>query len=257
MTKNNDNIIQIKNLSLYYINKDEINNVLDGIDLDIKKGKITSIIGESGCGKSTLLKAIAGINLSYDGEILFEGTLVSGPDKDRGFIFQEPALFEWLNVGENICYGLKINKVSKSDMKSKVDSILDEIGLREYHNYYPKQLSGGMQQRVSLARSLVMEPKLLLMDEPFSALDFRTRIQMQDLVMNMWQKYGPSIVFVTHDIEEAIYLADRVVVVGKNPGRIVKEFDIGFERPRSKDILSSKEFVDIKRQILDIFLTSG
>lgn len=254
MTKNNENIIEIRNLNLYYHNNDCVNKVLEDVNIDVKKGKITSIIGESGCGKSTMLKTIAGINTSYDGQILFEGNKIRGPHKDRGFIFQEPALFEWLTVRDNISYGLIINKVSKSDIKVKVDSILGEIGLKDYENYYPNQLSGGMQQRVSLARSLIMEPKLLLMDEPFSALDFRTKIQMQDLVMNMWQKYGPSIVFVTHDIEEAIYLADRLIVIGKNSGRIVKEFDIDFSRARSKNILSSEEFVTIKRQILDIFL---
>lgn len=243
-------ILSIKDLGISFKNGKESKIVLDDINLDVKEGEIVSIIGPSGCGKSTLLSAIGGINSNFSGDILFKGEKVSSPSSDRGYIFQRPALFDWMNVEDNIGYGLKLKKFSKPEISSKVDEFVNEIGLDGYKKYYPKHLSGGMQQRVALARVLIMKPDMLLMDEPFSALDYQTRIEMQNLTLKLWELYKPSIIFVTHDIEEAILMADRVVVLSKNPGRIVETIDIDFERPRNIDILSDVKFMEIKKELL-------
>ena len=175
---------------------------------------------------------------------------MSSPSSDRGYIFQRPALFDWMTVEDNIGYGLKLKKFTKEEISSKVDEFVKEIGLDGYKKYHPKHLSGGMQQRVALARVLIMKPDMLLMDEPFSALDYQTRIEMQNLTLKLWELYKPSIIFITHDIEEAILMADRVIVLSKNPGKIVETIDIDFERPRNIDILSNVKFMEIKKELL-------
>lgn len=245
-----DVILSVKNLGISFKNGKEKKIVLDDINLDVIEGEIVSIIGPSGCGKSTLLSAIGGINNSFDGEILFKEEKVSAPKSDRGYIFQRPALFDWMTVEDNIGYGLKLKKITKEEISSKVDEFVKEIGLDGYKKYHPKHLSVGMQQRVALARVLVMKPDMLLMDEPFSALDYQTRIEMQNLTIKLWELYKPSIIFVTHDIEEAILMADRVIVLSKNPGKIVEAIDIDFERPRNIEILSNPKFMEIKKELL-------
>lgn len=245
-----DVILSVKNLGISFKNGKEKKIVLDDINLDVGEGEIVSIIGPSGCGKSTLLSAIGGINSNFDGDILFKDEKVSSPSSDRGYIFQRPALFDWMTVEDNIGYGLKLKKFTKEEISSKVDEFVKEIGLDGYKKYYPKHLSGGMQQRVALARVLIMKPDMLLMDEPFSALDYQTRIEMQNLTLKLWELYKPSIIFITHDIEEAILMADRVIVLSKNPGKIVETIDIDFERPRNIDILSNVKFMEIKKELL-------
>lgn len=245
-----DVILSVKNLGISFKNGKEKKIVLDDINLDVREGEIVSIIGPSGCGKSTLLSAIGGINSNFDGDILFKDEKVSSPSSDRGYIFQRPALFDWMTVEDNIGYGLKLKKFTKEEISSKVDEFVKEIGLDGYKKYYPKHLSGGMQQRVALARVLIMKPDMLLMDEPFSALDYQTRIEMQNLTLKLWELYKPSIIFITHDIEEAILMADRVIVLSKNPGKIVETIDIDFERPRNIDILSNVKFMEIKKELL-------
>lgn len=245
-----DVILSVKNLGISFKNGKEKKIVLDDINLDVGEGEIVSIIGPSGCGKSTLLSAIGGINSNFDGDILFKDEKVSSPSSDRGYIFQRPALFDWMTVEDNIGYGLKLKKFTKEEISSKVNEFVKEIGLDGYKKYHPKHLSGGMQQRVALARVLIMKPDMLLMDEPFSALDYQTRIEMQNLTLKLWELYKPSIIFITHDIEEAILMADRVIVLSKNPGRIVETIDIDFERPRNIDILSNVKFMEIKKELL-------
>ena len=245
-----DVILSVKNLGISFKNGKEKKIVLDDINLDVREGEIVSIIGPSGCGKSTLLSAIGGINNSFDGEILFKEEKVSTPKSDRGYIFQRPALFDWMTVEDNIGYGLKLKKITKEEISSKVDEFVKEIGLDGYKKYHSKHLSGGMQQRVALARILIMKPDMLLMDEPFSALDYQTRIEMQNLTLKLCELYKPSIIFVTHDIEEAILMADRVIVLSKNPGKIVEAIDIDFERPRNIEILSNPKFMEIKKELL-------
>jgi len=247
----NENILEIKDISVEFKNNKEKKKVLDSIRLDVKKGEIVSIIGPSGCGKSTLLSAIGGINTNFTGEILVNEKKVTSPSSQRGYIFQKPALFDWLSVVDNVGYGLKLKKMNKEQIKSKSLKYIEEIGLSSYENYYPKQLSGGMQQRVALARVLILEPEILLMDEPFSALDYQTRLEMQKLTLKLWSHYKPSIVFITHDIEEAIIMSDRVVVMSKNPGLISEIIDIDFKRPRTIDLISSMDFVNIKKRLLE------
>lgn len=246
----NENILKVKSLNLSYGK----NIILQDINMSLGKGEIISIIGPSGCGKSTLLKAIGGISLDFDGEIYFEKNKIKGTSPERGFVFQEPALFSWLNVFDNIAYGLKIKGISKDKIKEKVDRYIKEIGLCDYGNYYPSELSGGMKQRVALARTLIMEPSLILMDEPFSALDYQTRLEMQKLTMDLWNHYKPSIIFVTHDIDEAILLADRVLIMSKNPGQIIEEINISFPRPRDKYLIGNEEFMKIKSKMVNILL---
>lgn len=250
-----EKILSVKGLNLGYSNNQEYKKILEDVNLDIRKGEIVSIIGPSGCGKSTLLSAIGGINNDYEGEIIFKSKKVSSPSSERGYIFQKPALFDWMNVEDNIGYGLKIRKENSKIISEKISSYISEIGLKSYEKYYPKSLSGGMQQRVSLARVLIMEPEMLLMDEPFSALDYQTRVEMQGLTLRLWEHYKPSIVFVTHDIEEAILLADKVMVMSKNPGKIIDVIDINFKRPRSIDIISDIEFVEIKKKLLNMLMS--
>jgi len=247
----NENILEIKDISVEFKNNKEKKKVLDSIRLDVKKGEIVSIIGPSGCGKSTLLSAIGGINTNFTGEILVNEKKVTSPSSQRGYIFQKPALFDWLSVVDNVGYGLKLKKMNKEQIKSKSLKYIEEIGLSSYENYYPKQLSGGMQQRVALARVLILEPEILLMDEPFSALDYQTRLEMQKLTLKLWSHYKPSIVFITHDIEEAIIMSDRVVVMSKNPGLISEIIDIDFKTPRTIDLISSMDFVNIKKRLLE------
>lgn len=246
-----ETILEIKDISVQFENNKEKKRVLDSICLDVKKGEIVSIIGPSGCGKSTLLSAIGGINTNFTGEILVNEKKVTSPSSQRGYIFQKPALFDWLSIVDNVGYGLKLKKMNKEQIKSKSLKFIEEIGLSSYENYYPKQLSGGMQQRVALARVLILEPEILLMDEPFSALDYQTRLEMQKLTLKLWSHYKPSIVFVTHDIEEAIIMSDRVVVMSKNPGLISEIIDIDFKRPRTIDLISSMDFVNIKKILLE------
>jgi len=246
-----ETILEIKDISVQFENNKEKKTVLDSICLDVKKGEIVSIIGPSGCGKSTLLSAIGGINTNFTGEILVNEKKVTSPSSQRGYIFQKPALFDWLSIVDNVGYGLKLKKMNKEQIKSKSLKFIEEIGLSSYENYYPKQLSGGMQQRVALARVLILEPEILLMDEPFSALDYQTRLEMQKLTLKLWSHYKPSIVFVTHDIEEAIIMSDRVVVMSKNPGLISEIIDIDFKRPRTIDLISSMDFVNIKKRLLE------
>lgn len=249
-----EKILKIDNVNLSYKNGEKEKEVLKDISFDIKKGEIISIIGPSGCGKSTLLGAIGGINNSYEGRIIFNGQKIKGPSSNIGYIFQEAALFDWLTVEENIGYGLRLKKISKDEIKKLTSEYIKEIDLEGYEDYYPNKLSGGMKQRVSLARSLIMNPELLLMDEPFSALDYQTRIEMQGLTMRLWENYKPSIVFVTHDIEEAILLSDKVMVMSKNPGRIIEIIDIKFKRPRKIDLISDIEFVNIKKKLLKMLI---
>lgn len=249
-----EKILKIDNVNLSYKNGEKEKEVLKDISFDIKNGEIISIIGPSGCGKSTLLGAIGGINNSYEGSIIFNGQKIKGPSSNIGYIFQEAALFDWLTVEENIGYGLRLKKISKDEIKKLTSEYIKEIDLEGYEDYYPNKLSGGMKQRVSLARSLIMNPELLLMDEPFSALDYQTRIEMQGLTMRLWENYKPSIVFVTHDIEEAILLSDKVMVMSKNPGRIIEIIDIKFKRPRKIDLISDIEFVNIKKKLLKMLI---
>jgi len=219
-------------------------------------GEFRVLLGPSGCGKSTLLRLIAGLDQADTGEILVNDQPVHGPGKDRGMVFQKYTSFPWLTVAGNIAYGLKINGVPEEKRKDTVAQLVQDIGLSGFENAYPETLSGGMQQRVAIARTLALRPAVILMDEPFGALDPVNRARLQDLVLDVWANATPrkTVVFVTHDIEEALHLADRVVMLGSSPGRIINELQVPFARPRLRRTLSgSPEFLALREQVAERF----
>lgn len=225
---------------------------LDPIDLKIKKGEFIAIVGTSGCGKSTLLRMLCGLDFPTNGTILANGKEVIQPGPDRGMVFQSYTLFPWLTVIENIKYGLKQVKVPKEEQEETAEKYIKVVGLEGFENAYPSALSGGMKQRVAIARALAINPNSLLLDEPFGALDTQTRGHMQELTLDVWEKYPKTIVMVTHDVEEAIFMADRVVVMKSRPGSIKEIIDVNLPRPRTYKIKSSTEFINYKRHATDL-----
>jgi sulfonate transport system ATP-binding protein len=206
--------------------------VLGGIDLEIAPGEIVAVVGPSGCGKSTLLRLAAGLDTRYHGEIRVGDELVCGPHPAVGLVFQEPRLFPWLDVQSNVAFGLR--QRDAAHQQERVREALDAVDLSAFASALPKELSGGMAQRVALARSLVTEPQVLLLDEPFSALDAFTRMRLQDHLLAAWARYRPTLVLVTHDLDEAVYLADRVFVLGERPGRVIDVIPVLPPRPRDR-----------------------
>ena len=206
--------------------------VLGGIDLDIAPSEIVAVVGPSGCGKSTLLRIAAGLDTRYHGEIRVGDELVCGPHPSVGLVFQEPRLFPWLTVAENVAFGLRDRDAAHQ--RDRVRAALEAVDLAGFASALPKELSGGMAQRVALARSLVTEPQVLLLDEPFSALDAFTRMRLQDHLIAAWTRYRPTLVLVTHDLDEAVYLADRVLVLGERPGRVIDVVLVAPTRPRDR-----------------------
>jgi sulfonate transport system ATP-binding protein len=206
--------------------------VLGGIDLDIAPSEIVAVIGPSGCGKSTLLRLVAGLDTRYHGEIKVGEEKICGPHPSVGIVFQEPRLFPWLDVAGNVAFGLRDRTSVRS--RGLVGQALEAVDLAAFASALPKELSGGMAQRVALARSLVTEPQVLLLDEPFSALDAFTRMRLQDHLLAAWRRYRPTLLLVTHDLDEAVYLADRVVVLGERPGRVIDVIPVAAARPRDR-----------------------
>ena len=225
---------------------------VDGVSLDIAPGEFVSVLGPSGCGKSTLIGVLAGFTRPSAGEALVDGLPVSRPGPDRAVVFQQPALFPWKRVLANVAFGPKMRGQGRAERRRIATDILREVGLADFHHHFPVQLSGGMQQRVSLARVLVNQPRVLLMDEPFGALDAQTRLQMQELLLELWAEHHITVIFVTHDIDEALFLGDRVLVFSQRPGRIVADFKIELPRPRTPSLLTSDHFVYLKRRCLSL-----
>jgi ABC-type nitrate/sulfonate/bicarbonate transport system ATPase subunit len=213
-------------------------------------GEFRVLLGPSGCGKSTLLRMVAGLDHPDSGEILVNGQPVAGPGKDRGMVFQKYTSFPWLTVADNVGYGLKINGVPAAERKETVDRLLKAVGLTEFADVYPETLSGGMQQRVAIARTLALRPSVILMDEPFGALDAQTRSEMQQLLLQIWDETACTILFVTHDVEEAIYLADRIFIMSSHPGTIVEDVQVPFDRPRDLALKEKSEFHDLQHYVL-------
>ena len=213
---------------------------LRDINLEIQTGQFVAIVGASGCGKSTLIRIAAGLEEASEGGVYVEGKLVTRPGNDRGMVFQQFSLFPWLSVKENVMFGLQDQYPKKAARGDAALAWVDRVGLAEFADYYPNQLSGGMQQRVAIARALAPGPKVLLMDEPFAALDAQTRSRMQRHLLEIWRKLGITVVFVTHDLEEAVLLADKIFVLAPNPGRLVATLPI--EIPRSKDDLERDKY---------------
>jgi len=219
---------------------------LEYVTLSVEHGELVTIVGASGCGKSSLLNLVAGFLRPSRGQILLEGDLITGPGADRCVVFQEHALFPWMSVRQNVGYGLRVSGMSRAGTRERVDELLALIGLTKFANYWPKALSGGMKQRVAIARALANRPKMLLMDEPFAALDAQTRRFLQDELLNIWQQTGTTILFVTHSIEEAVLLADRVVVLSSRPGRVKEIVKTDLPRPRDENSVS---FAGFRRQV--------
>ena len=237
--------IDVKNVSKTYIRKEENFTVLNNVDLYIDDGEFICFLGPSGCGKTTLLRIIAGLEKADEGEVYDRGELITGPSNERGFIFQQYSLFPWLNVLDNVMFGLELNnKSSKEENLATAEKYIKRVGLSEFKYNYPHELSGGMKQRVAIIRSLVNHPPILLMDEPFSAVDMLTRHSLQDQLTDIWKKSDSTILFVTHDIDEAIYLADKIVIMDKNPGRIQEIVEVPFERPRQRESEEILKFQD-------------
>ena len=209
-------------------------NVLEGIDCTVPRGQLVCILGRSGCGKTTLLNILAGFVTPSAGIVRLEGVPVTRPGPERGVVFQEDALFPWLTVRENIAFGLH-GRRSRGQVRPAVDEYLALVGLSEFADYLPREISGGMKQRVALARVLILQPRVLLMDEPFGALDAQTREEMQNLLLALWGRFGHTILFVTHDVHEAVALADRILLMDRAPGRIREDIRVDLARPRQKD----------------------
>jgi NitT/TauT family transport system ATP-binding protein len=223
---------------------------LERISLDVADQEFAVIVGPSGCGKTSLLRLVAGLIEPTEGSITLDGTLVTGPGPDRGMVFQSYTLFPWLTVRHNVEFGLKIAGVPPAERARVASRFIMQVGLEGFEDAYPKHLSGGMMQRVALARALANDPAILLMDEPFGALDSQTRSLMQELLLGLWQNAHKTVLFITHDIDEAILLGDRVHVMTARPGRIKECIEVKIARPRSADTLTSAEFIAIKRRIM-------
>jgi len=219
---------------------------LNDIELQIPKGQFVCLLGPSGCGKSTLLNALAGFSLPSSGSIMVDGKVVTSPGPDRGMVFQEYALFPWMTIEQNIAFGLGIKGLSKSAIQPIIDGLLDKLGLKEFRARFPKDLSGGMRQRVAIARILALDSPILLMDEPFGALDALTRRNLQDELLRIWAGSGKTVIFVTHSIEEAIYLADRIIVMTYRPGTVKADIMVDLSRMRDP---SSGPFNELKREL--------
>ncbi len=222
------------------------------VSLDIAPGEFICLLGPSGCGKSTLLGALAGHIRASSGGMAVDGTAIEGPHPDRGLVFQNHTLFPWKPVLANVAFGLKMQGVPRAEREARARELIALVGLEGFEKHYPHQLSGGMRQRVEIARVLITHPRVMLMDEPFGALDAQTRLMMQHLLLDVWTRIRTTIVFITHDIDEALFLADRIFVMSPRPGRIVEELRLDFERPRGADLVTSPEFTRLKRHCLDL-----
>ena len=241
--------IQITKLNKIYPGEPPVQALVD-VDLHVPDGEFVALLGPSGCGKSTLLNLIASFEHPTTGELLVHGATHSAPGPDRGVVFQEAALFPWLTVWENVVFGPKTQGLAKSEYEDKAREMIKIVGLSDFTQHLPVQLSGGMRQRVGIARILTLGSRVLLMDEPFGALDAQTRLTMQELLLSVWQKLKPTIIFVTHDIDEAIFLADTIYVMSARPGRIAQKITVPLARPRTIEDTTSEVFNKLKREIL-------
>ncbi|HPT86826.1 MAG TPA: ABC transporter ATP-binding protein [Bacillota bacterium] len=248
---NGDGNLVIHNLSKEFVNSQKVIQVLQDINLSINQGEFISIVGGSGCGKTTLLRIIAGLETNYQGTVTLSGKPLNGCGLDRGVVFQEHRLLPWRTVKDNIAFAL--NNVAPQERERIIQEHIDLVGLTGFEHAYPHQLSGGMAQRVALARALVNRPQILLLDEPFGALDALTRIQMQQEILRIWEIEKNTMILVTHDIDEAIYLGDRVVVMSSRPGTIKKILRVNLPRPRDR---SNVEFAYLRREIYREFFAS-
>ena len=223
---------------------------LADFDLHIAPQEIVSIVGPTGCGKSTSLNILAGFERPSAGSVTVDGQPVHGPGPNRGVVFQQPSLFPWLNVLANVVLGVKCRGVPRQEYEPRALRLLEEVGLKGFEHHYPYQLSGGMQQRVQIARALISQPDILLMDEPFGALDYQTRLLMQKLLLRLWAHFRPTILFITHDVGEAIFISDRVIAMSRRPGRVKCEVRVHAPKPRDYEFLASSEFTSLEHELV-------
>lgn len=256
MVNNNTTVIrgshvEIQDLAVAYQGREQVEAVKNA-SITIESGEFVCILGTTGCGKSTILNVIAGFVPPTQGAVIVDGSPVETPSPDRGMVFQHFALFPWATVLANVCFGpISLGK-SKKEACEIAYNHLEMVGLRNFASAYPNELSGGMQQRVGLTRALANNPRLLLMDEPFGALDAQTRAQMQELLLGIWSGSGKTVIFVTHDVDEAIFLADRIVILTARPAQVKSNITVTLPRPRSYDVVTSEAYVAIKREVLEL-----
>jgi NitT/TauT family transport system ATP-binding protein len=242
----------IRDVGKIFKTKSGDTTALEKTSFTVEDGEFVTILGPSGCGKSTILRIVAGLEESNSGQVLLDGQEINGPGPDRGMVFQSYTLYPWLNVQENITFGLKLKGVAKKERDDLARHYLQVIGLEGFEKHYPIQLSGGMKQRVAIARALANDPEILLMDEPFGALDAQTRNIMQEVLLKVWEESKKTILFITHDVEESIFLADSVYVMTARPGRLKKKIPITLERPREFSVKSTAKFVHYKEELLSL-----
>lgn len=242
--------LEVRNLFKAFPNRGKQLMALQNINLHVYPGEFVCIVGASGCGKSTLLNIIAGLTPPSSGQVLVDSESVPGPGADRGMVFQHFSLFPWLTVADNIGFGLQLRRIPRKEIQQRIDYYLDVVNLTQFARSYPKQLSGGMKQRVAIARALANEPEVLLMDEPFGALDAQTKEQMQQFVLELWEKTRITVLTITHDVEEAIFLSQRIYVMSARPGQIKEEIHVDLPAHRDLEIKLSPEFIEIKRRLI-------
>ncbi|KUP91300.1 ABC transporter ATP-binding protein [Tritonibacter horizontis] len=243
--------IRISDVSIRFGQGASAHQAVESTSIDIEAGEFVCILGPSGCGKSTLLNAIAGYTKPTTGQVTVDDVKVTGPGPDRGMVFQQYSLLPWKTVYENVAFGPKMAGASRTSAGSVANTFLGLVGLKKFGNRYPAELSGGMQQRVGIARALANYPSVLLMDEPFGALDAQTRLMMQESLLDIWRKFGTTVVFITHDVDEAVFLADRVLIMSAAPGRIIEDVRVELPRPRSPEMASTPKYLEARQFCLD------
>jgi NitT/TauT family transport system ATP-binding protein len=249
--------IRVSDLSIVFDTPQGQVIAVDRVTFSVNRGEFVCVVGPSGCGKSTVLNTIAGLEVPYSGEVTVDGRPMQRPRPDVGMVFQQPHLFPWKSVRRNIAHGPRMLGKSRSEAAAIANTLIDMIGLGRFADAYPHTLSGGMQQRVAIARALANQPRVLLMDEPFGALDAQTRSVMQDNLLELRDRIDATIVFVTHDIDEAILLADRVLIMSAGPGRILRDLGVNLPRPRTNAIMLDPAYISLKKDCLDLIRTEG
>ena len=249
--------ILAEHIDKIYTSGKKSTKAIEDVSIDIQDNDFVCIVGPSGCGKSTLLRMLAGLDFPSAGNIIIDDRKVTGPGPDRGIVFQTYTLFPWMTVEDNIKFGLKLKKLPKDEQQEIADRYLDIIGLKKFAKSYPKELSGGMKQRVAIARALANKPEVLLMDEPFGALDPHTKSMMQLLMREIWEKEHPTVVFITHDIDEAVFLADKIYVMSARPGKVIKEVNVYLPHKRRLELKDTPEFINIRKGINDLLYSAN
>lgn len=243
-------LIEIKDVSITFGSGPEAHHAVETTSIRIEPGEFVCILGPSGCGKSTIMNAVAGYVTPTEGEVRVDGDLITKPGQDRGMVFQQYSLLPWKTVYENVAFGPRMAGHGRVEAGSIANTFLNMVGLSNFGDRYPAELSGGMQQRVGIARALANYPSVLLMDEPFGALDAQTRLMMQENLLSIWKKFGTTVLFVTHDVDEAVFLADRVLVMSAAPGRIICDLKIELPRPRDPEMATDPVYIEAKKECL-------